>query len=209
MNRPTLPEQVGVTRIIPVLRGHGPARATEIVSVLRSNGLDIAEITMDSPQAVRTISSLAGGDFLVGAGTVRSIDDVAAAIDAGADFLVAPHTDLAVVKAAVDMGVPIIPGVMTPTEAVTAWNAGAAAVKIFPASVVGPGLLKALRGPLPDVPMVPTGGITLTDARSFLAAGAVAIGVGGWLTAQNDLGMVAARADALVEAVGTAGSWVV
>ncbi len=192
-----------------MLRGHPPARATEIVSTLRSSGLDIAEITMDSPDALETIASLVGGAALVGAGTVRSIDDATAAIDAGADFLVAPHTDLSVVKAAVDKGVPIIPGVMTPTEAITAWNAGAAAVKVFPASVVGPGLLGAIRGPLPDVAMIPTGGITLTDARSFFAAGAVAIGVGGWLTAQDDLGVVAGRASALVEAVDTAESWVV
>lgn len=202
MNRRTLPEQVRLTRVIPVLRGHGVARATEIVSVLRSIGLDIAEITMDSPDAVDTISHLADSDVLVGAGTVRSTDDVIAAVEAGADFLVSPHTDLAVVKAAVDMGVPIIPGVMTPTEAVTAWTAGAAAVKVFPASVVGPDLLEALRGPLPDLPMVPTGGITLANARSFIAAGAIAIGVGGWLTAQDDLHVVTARAAALMEAVG-------
>jgi len=205
VSRPTLPEQVRLTRVIPVLRGHGVARATEIVAVLGSMGLDIAEITMDSPDVVDTISHFAGSDVLIGAGTVRSIDDVTAAVAAGADFLVAPHTDLAVVKAAVDMGVPIIPGVMTPTEAVTAWTAGAAAVKVFPASVVGPELLEALRGPLPDLPMVPTGGVTLANARSFITAGAVAVGVGGWLTAQDDVHVVAARTAALMEAVGHSG----
>jgi 2-dehydro-3-deoxyphosphogluconate aldolase/(4S)-4-hydroxy-2-oxoglutarate aldolase len=123
-----------------------------------------------------------------------SVAEAEAAVAAGATFLVAPHTDQVVARWAVERGIPMVPGAFTPTEVVTAWNAGVAAVKVFPASVGGPDLVKALRGPLAGLPLIPTGGITADNAAAFLDAGAVAVGVGGWLTDHADLGVIADRA---------------
>jgi 2-dehydro-3-deoxyphosphogluconate aldolase/(4S)-4-hydroxy-2-oxoglutarate aldolase len=102
-----------------------------------------------------------------------------------------------------DEGIPMMPGAFTPTEVAVAWNAGATAVKVFPASVGGSGLLKAIRGPFGDLPLIPTGGITASNAGAFLAAGAVAVGVGGWLTSHDDLAVVGDRAGAIVDACCT------
>ena len=160
---------------------------------------------MDSPDAAESIRSIAGLGMVAGAGTIRTVDDAEHAVDAGAEFLVAPHTDARVVSWAVDRGLPIVPGIMTPSEAVSAWDAGAAAVKVFPASVVGPAFLRALRGPLPDVLAIPTGGITAAEVRLYLSAGAVAVGVGDWLSNHEDLSVVEVRAAALLEACRASG----
>ena len=153
-----------------------------------SGGVRAFEITLDSPDALAGIAALtaspgAGSDaLLVGAGTVMTIDEAAAALDAGARFLVMPHTDVRLVAWAAERGVPVFPGAMTPSEIVAAWNAGAAAVKIFPAGRLGPGFVREVRGPLARIPLVPTGGITAENAAAFIVAGAVAVGAGGWLT---------------------------
>lgn len=185
--------------MIAVLRGLEPDRAESTARVLYRSGFTTVEITMDSPDAVSSIERCLGDGAVVGAGTVMSVVDAAAAVAAGAEFLVSPHTDLDVVRWATERGIPIIPGALTPTEVATAWSAGAAAVKIFPASVGGPGLLKALRGPFGDLPLVPTGGITGSNAAAFLAAGAFAVGVGGWLTDHGDLAIVSERAEAIAD----------
>jgi 2-dehydro-3-deoxyphosphogluconate aldolase/(4S)-4-hydroxy-2-oxoglutarate aldolase len=186
--------------VIAVLRGFGPHRVESIAGVLRRSGINAVEITMDSPDAVTSIERCLGEDAVVGAGTVMSVPDAEAAFAAGAAFLVAPHTDLDVVRWATEREIPIIPGALTPTEVATAWRAGATAVKIFPASVGGPGLLRAIRGPFGELPLIPTGGITASNAGAFLAAGAVAVGVGGWLTDHDDLAIVGERAGAIVDA---------
>jgi 2-dehydro-3-deoxyphosphogluconate aldolase/(4S)-4-hydroxy-2-oxoglutarate aldolase len=100
---------------------------------------------------------------------------------------------------AVERGIPMIPGAFTPTEVATAWGAGVAAVKVFPASIVGPGIVSALRGPFGDLPLIPTGGITAVNAASYLEAGAIAVGIGAWLTDQDDLTVIDERAAATVE----------
>lgn len=114
----------------------------------------------------------------VGMGTVRSVSDLDTAVGAGARFVVSPHTDVDLIRAAVDRGLEAVPGAMTPSEVVAAVDAGATAVKLFPASHLGPGYLSALRAPLPDVPFIATGGIGLTDVGEWIAAGAVGFGVG-------------------------------
>ncbi|MEA3502995.1 MAG: bifunctional 4-hydroxy-2-oxoglutarate aldolase/2-dehydro-3-deoxy-phosphogluconate aldolase [Actinomycetota bacterium] len=200
MSRAQLPTAVTATRVIAVLRGLDPDRVEAVAGVLRSFGITAVEITMDSPDATSSIEGSIRGNAVVGAGTVMSIADADEAVAAGAEFLVSPYTDLEVVRWAVERGIPMIPGTFTPTEVAVAWNAGAAAVKVFPASVGGPGLLKAIRGPFGDLPLVPTGGITASNAGAFLAAGAVAVGVGGWLTDHDDLAVVGERAGEIVAA---------
>jgi 2-dehydro-3-deoxyphosphogluconate aldolase/(4S)-4-hydroxy-2-oxoglutarate aldolase len=131
---------------------------------------------------------------LIGAGTVLDREAAKASVAAGAAFLVAPNTDPELIRWAAGEGVPMFPGAMTPSEIVTAWNAGAAAVKVFPASVLGPTFLREVRGPLPQIPLIPTGGVNADTARPLLDAGAVAIGIGSWLTGSTDRGEVLSRA---------------
>ena len=203
MSRVQLPTAVTATRVIAVLRGLDPDRVEAVVGALCHSGVTSIEITMDSPNAASLIERSLGGGAVIGAGTVMSVADAEAAVAAGAKFLVSPHTDLEVVRWAVEQGIPMIPGAFTPTEVAVAWNAGAAAVKVFPASVGGPGLLKAIRGPFGDLPLIPTGGITASNAGAFIAAGAVAVGAGGWLTDHDDLAVVGDRAAAIVDACCT------
>jgi 2-dehydro-3-deoxyphosphogluconate aldolase / (4S)-4-hydroxy-2-oxoglutarate aldolase len=140
----------------------------------------------------------------MGAGTVLSIDGAERALGAGATFLVMPHTDPELVAWAAARGVPALPGAATPTEMLGAWRAGAAAVKIFPASVVGPAFVRECRGPFPDIPFVPSGGVTAETAADFIAAGAAAVGVGGWLIGDAEPAGVTVRARQVVDAVAAA-----
>lgn len=200
MNRARLPEVVVETRVIAVLRGLNPDRVDTVAQILREAGMGAIEVTMDSPEAARSIERLAHSGPSVGAGTVMSVAEAETAVAAGATFLVAPHTDQTVVRWAVERGIPMIPGALTPTEVMAAWDAGVAAVKVFPASVGGPAFLKALRGPLGGIPLIPTGGITAENAGAFLDSGAVAVGLGGWLTDHPDLEVVAERAASAIQA---------
>ena len=149
-----------------------------------------------------------GDELLVGAGTVLSVPAARRAVDAGAAFLVCPHTDLRLVEWALEHAVPIFPGALTPTEVVRAWDAGATAVKLFPASVVGPAFVREIRGPLPQVPLIPTGGVSADNAGAFISAGAVAVGLGSWLIGDGRGAGVRARArqvrDAIASAPGSA-----
>ena len=200
MNRARLPEVVVETRVIAVLRGLNPDRVDTVAQILREAGMGAIEVTMDSPEAARSIERLAHSGPSVGAGTVMSVAEAETAVAAGATFLVAPHTDQTVVRWAVERGIPMIPGAFTPTEVMAAWDAGVAAVKVLPASVGGPAFLKALRGPLGGIPLIPTGGITAENAGAFLDSGAVAVGLGGWLTDHPDLEVVAERAASAIQA---------
>lgn len=206
--RPAIPPAIATGRIIAIARGLPVARLAAVVAALRDGGVRAFEITLDSPDALHAISMVAamapgpGADrLLVGAGTVMTIEEAAAALDAGARFLVMPHTDAALVAWAAGRDVPVFPGAMTPSEIVIAWRAGAAGVKVFPAGTLGPGFVREVRGPLARIPMIPTGGITAENAGAFLAAGAVAVGAGGWLTGSGDPATIRERAAALVKAV--------
>ena len=169
-------------RLIAVLRRIEPQhKLLALVDELVDAGLRAVEITFDAPSAADDIAALRkrlDASVLVGAGTVLSVDQLRAAQSAGADFGVAPLLDLEVLGAAVGAGLPFIPGGMTPTEMRAAWLAGATFVKLFPASVAGPQFIREIHGPLPEIEIIPTGGIDAANAQAFLDAGAAALGIG-------------------------------
>lgn len=182
MSRPQLPVEIVQARLVIVARRLAQNVLKSLVELAEGEIPAVFEITMDSPTAIEDISWLREKKIAVGAGTVFTRDEAKSAIDAGAQFLVAPHFDRELVDWAMNKGFAMVPGALTPTEIVRAWEAGAAAVKVFPASVAGPQLLREVRGPLGHIPLMPTGGVSADNARAFLDAGAIAVGVGGWLT---------------------------
>lgn len=171
--------------IVPVVRASSAREAMMAVDAICLGGIPIAEITMTVPGAIeiiREVSKTRGDEVLVGAGTVLDDETARRCVDAGAQFLVSPGLDLKTVEFAVRESKLIMAGALTPTEVITAWKAGADFVKVFPCGQVGgPSYIKALRGPLPQVPLVPTGGVNLNTAVDFLLAGCAALGVGGEL----------------------------
>lgn len=174
-------DQLKSLPIIPVLRKIPYEKSKEIVQALYAGGVRAVEITMESDRAESIIQETIekyGEKMNVGAGTVLSIDDCKRAIEAGAQFIVSPSFDEEVVAYAVKSGVPVIPGVFTPSEMLRADKAGAAMVKLFPASVLGPGFIKDVLGPLSHIDIMTTGGITKETAKEYLDAGAVAVGAG-------------------------------
>jgi len=205
-------EEVG---IVPVVRAPSPELAIRAAEAVLAGGVSIFEITMTVPNATAAIRALVdkfGGRAVVGAGTVLDAEAARACIEAGAAFIVSPGLDLATIASAHERGVPMMPGALTPTEVITAWKAGADMVKIFPASAVGgPKYLKALRGPLPDVKMLPTGGVNAQTAGEYIAAGAAALGVGSELVdiaalKRGEDAVITERARELVAAVAAARS---
>ena len=180
--------QVG---IVPVVRASSPQHALLAAEAVCAGGIPIVEVTMTVPGAIDVIAQLAkaaGQDVLIGAGTVLDADTARRCLDAGAQFLVSPGLDLATVEFARSREVLVIPGALTPTEVITAWKAGADLVKIFPCGTVGGAkYIKALKGPLPQVPMIPTGGVNLDTAADFILAGAEALGIGGELISATAL----------------------
>jgi 2-dehydro-3-deoxyphosphogluconate aldolase/(4S)-4-hydroxy-2-oxoglutarate aldolase len=199
--------------IVPVVRAPSPELAMRAAEAVLAGGISIFEITMtvpDAPAVIRSLVDRLGDRAVVGAGTVLDAEAAQRCIEAGAAFVVSPGLDLATITAAHEHGVPIMPGALTPTEVITAWKAGADMVKIFPASAVGgPKYLKALRGPLPDVKLLPTGGVNAATAGEYIAAGAAALGVGSELVdtaalARGDDALLTERARELVAAVQAA-----
>ena len=169
-------------RLIAVLRRIAPRqKLLALVDELLADGLQIFEITFDAVDAAADLAAVRahiGNDGWVGAGTIRTIDQLNAAVDAGASFGVSPVLDPAVVEAALDAAFAFVPGAYSPTEIDAAWRAGATFVKLFPGSSLGPSHIRELRGPLPEVETIVTGGIDATNAAAFLAAGASAVGIG-------------------------------
>lgn len=179
--------------IVAVVRSPDPGPLVEVVEALAAGGVTVAEVTLTVPHAldvIRAARAKLGARVLLGAGTVLDPETARAALLAGAEFLVSPTLNLDVIRLCRRYDKLVMPGAFTPTEVLAAWEAGADVVKVFPADVVGPAFFKALRGPLPQVKLMPTGGVDLTTAGAFLAAGAVCLGVGGQLV---DPGAVAAR----------------
>jgi 2-dehydro-3-deoxyphosphogluconate aldolase/(4S)-4-hydroxy-2-oxoglutarate aldolase len=205
VNRPAVPAAISQGRVIAIGRHLDIASVLAIGEALASSGIRAFELTMNSASAVEAIAALAarfGPDqLLIGAGTVLEEAQAEAAVQAGARFLVMPTFDARVVEWAVRHDIPAFPGAFTPTEILAAWRAGAAAVKLFPASAVGPNFLRELRGPLPQIPLIPTGGVTVDNAPAFLAAGGLAVGMGSWLTGGGDPAVIRERAAAVVAAV--------
>ena len=177
-------ESIHASGVIVVLRGLETAVALRTAEVLYAVGIRVVEVTVDSPGALRTIEALTAelpNDALVGAGTVLDGAAATAAIQAGARFLFAPNLNAAVIRTANRYGRLAIPGVMTPTEMMQAAEAGAPAVKLFPANVVGSEFIRQVRAPLPHIPIIPTGGISEQNVAEFIRAGAFAVGVGAGL----------------------------
>ena len=177
--------------IVPVVRATSAAEARMAAEALAAGGISCVEITMTVPGAVDVIRDLAsnmGKDVVIGAGTVLDAATAEKCIDAGAQFLVSPGFDAQTVDWAVKHNILMAAGALTPTEVITAWRAGSDFVKLFPcANVGGAKYIKALRGPLPQVPLIPTGGVNLETAAVFLKAGAAALGVGGELVLADAL----------------------
>jgi 2-dehydro-3-deoxyphosphogluconate aldolase/(4S)-4-hydroxy-2-oxoglutarate aldolase len=169
--------------LVPVLRADSEEEALAIAYALEAGGVTILEVTMTVPgavDAIRRLASEAGDRILVGAGTVLDPETARACMLAGAQFIVSPSLNVRTIEICRRYGVAVFPGGLTPTEVVTAWEAGADAVKVFPCSAMGgASYLKALKAPLPQIELIPTGGVSLATAADFLKAGALALGVGG------------------------------
>jgi 2-dehydro-3-deoxyphosphogluconate aldolase / (4S)-4-hydroxy-2-oxoglutarate aldolase len=195
-------------RAIGVIRVQTAAGLFQLAQALLQGGLSCVEVTMTTPGALRAIEEASDKleGVLIGAGTVLDGPTARQAILAGAQFLVTPTVKPDVIEMAHRYGVVVIAGAMTPTEILTAWELGADMVKVFPADVLGPGYLKAVHGPLPQIPLVPTGGITAENAGAFIKAGAAVVCAGSWLVdkkaaAEGQYQVLTERASQLVEAV--------
>jgi len=182
--------------IVAVVRADtGGDDLVRVVEAVAAGGVHCIEVTMTTPGALQCIETasakLAGADVLLGVGTVLDAETCRMAILAGAEYVVTPTLSVPVIEMARRYGKPIAAGAYTPTEILTAWEAGSDFVKVFPASIGGPDYIKAIKGPLPQIPLIPTGGVEVDNVATFLKAGAAALGVGGNLVGKK---LVAARA---------------
>lgn len=188
-------------RLVAILRGIPDEDIGDLTEALVESGVKLIEVSLSDPSALRQLALMrerAGDDVLIGAGTVTSVELARAAKDEGASFLVTPHTAPEVVEFANSNGLGILCGVMTPTEVMTALSAGARFLKLFPAGVLGPGYVKQLLGPFPDLELFVVGGVSSANVGDFIAAGAVGAGVGGALSASDGRrdGFAAVRGEA-------------
>ena len=168
--------------VMAVIRLNSSSQLQAVAEAIQEGGIQAIEFTMTTPGALDTLKEAAKNlneNTILGAGTVLDAETARAAILAGAKFIVAPNLNLEVIATAHRYSVAVIPGALTPTEIITAWEAGADVVKIFPASIGGPELIKALHGPLPHFKMIPTGGVDLNTVAAFIKAGSDAVAVGG------------------------------
>ena len=177
--------------IVPVIRAASPEQALAAVEAVCKGGITVVEVTMTVPKANAVIDSVRknmGEDVLVGAGTVLDSEAAGRSLDSGAQFIVSPGFDASTVRFVRSRNVLMMAGALTPTEVLTAWRAGSDMVKIFPCSALGgASYIKALKGPLPQIPLVPTGGVNLKTAAEFIQAGSEALGVGGELVLASAL----------------------
>jgi 2-dehydro-3-deoxyphosphogluconate aldolase/(4S)-4-hydroxy-2-oxoglutarate aldolase len=196
-------------RLVAILRADNANRFADAATVLHAAGVRVLEAaltTPGAPDAIATIRKKLSEDAHVGAGSVREVSDVDTAADAGATFLVTPTVNPLVLERAHERGLPVVCGALTPTEIDQAWRLGAAAVKVFPvAAVGGVAYLRAIRAPMPDIPLVPTGGVHLADVAKYLEAGSIAVAaatplLGDALTASGSLTDLATRASEFVAA---------
>jgi 2-dehydro-3-deoxyphosphogluconate aldolase/(4S)-4-hydroxy-2-oxoglutarate aldolase len=167
--------------VVGIIRGLSVDEIDFVLPIYKEAGFTTIEITLNTPEALSVIGSLANqydGTLNVGAGTVCTLDELAAALDAGANFIVTPIFKSEVVKKCVSLQVPIFPGAFSPTEIYEAWELGASMVKLYPASVVGPAYVSAVLAPLNKVKLMPTGGIHLSNMLAFMKAGAASLGIG-------------------------------
>jgi len=195
--------------LVAILRAPSGEKLVEVAEALLAGGIDVIEVTFTVPAAHRVLEEVAdrlGEKILLGAGTVLDAETARIALLSGAEFLVTPTVSLPVIEVARRYDKVVMPGALTPTEVLAAWEAGGDVVKVFPSDITGPAYLKALRGPLPQVRLMPTGGVNLDTAADYLRAGAVALGIGGSLVepkavAAGDMGRIESLARRYVEIV--------
>ncbi|MBO0910797.1 MAG: bifunctional 4-hydroxy-2-oxoglutarate aldolase/2-dehydro-3-deoxy-phosphogluconate aldolase [Acidobacteria bacterium] len=191
MNKKSVHDRIIEIGVVPVVRASSARDALVAAGAVAEGGIPVVEITMTVPGALDVIRELArsnSSSVLIGAGTVLDCETAKRCVDAGAEFLVSPALNLETIEFAGKQNLLMIAGALTPTEVVQAWRAGSDFVKVFPCGPVGGArYIKALKGPLPQIPLVPTGGVNLTTAAEFLEAGADALGVGGELVATDAL----------------------
>ncbi len=197
------------TGVIAIMRAQSPAQLIAAADAIKAGGVRVIEVTMTTPGALDVIAEATqryGDAVLFGAGSVLDAETARAAILAGAGFVVAPTLNLDVIALCNRYSIPVMPGCFTPTEMLTAWEAGADMVKLFPAEIGGPALVKAIRAPLPQLEIVPVGGVDLNTAADFIRNGAAALGVGSSLVNQKlldagDMAELTRRAAAFIEEV--------
>jgi len=207
-------EIIRVHRIIAIVRLNDLSTAIDLSRALLAGGIRALEFTLSNPAAIKAMVEVKAalpefdrGEAVIGLGTVLSADQARAAIEAGAQFIVSPATNFATIEACRQMKVAVMPGALTPTEILAAWEAGASAVKVFPARSVGPSYLKDVREPLPFLRLIPTGGVDRSNLKEYLENGAFAVGVGGnlvdkQLIAARDWAALTARAQDFTRAAG-------
>lgn len=201
--------RVRETGVVAIMRHTEASLAVEAADALLRGGIEVVEVTLNTAGATLMIRHLVdhfGDRMLIGAGTVLSPASVEQALDAGARFIVAPNTNLEVISVCNQRKVPVMPGAFTATEVVAAWEAGADVVKVFPVSSMGPRYIRDLRGPLAEIPLLPTGGVTSGNAGEYIKAGAFAVGAGSDLVEKavvdrRDFAELEQRAQAFVAAV--------
>ncbi|MDR6884678.1 bifunctional 4-hydroxy-2-oxoglutarate aldolase/2-dehydro-3-deoxy-phosphogluconate aldolase [Bacillus sp. 3255] len=177
-------------KVIAIIRGISPAQAQPLFEALAAGGIELAEVTLNTPSALPIIQMMRKqyeGRMMIGAGTVLNAKLAGEAIQAGAQFLISPNVDGGMIEQALASGVLPIPGALTPTEIVQAMNYGASVVKLFPCSSLGPSYVREVRAPLSDVNLLAVGGITKDNAADYLAAGAFSVGVGGSLVSLSEI----------------------
>src|SRR2546430_8910590 len=200
MNNPLISplDQLLASRVIAIVRTHSKDEIVPLARAIVQGGIDVLEVALTSPGAIAAIGQIASEvkGAVVGAGTVLDERQAEAAIEAGSRFLISPGLSPRILRAATKRGIPYIPGALTPTELITIFEHGLREIKIFPAGSLGPSYIRELLGPFPNLRAIPTGGVTTENARAFLEAGAVALGVGGALTGrvpQGSYDLVAKR----------------
>lgn len=206
MNKTEVIKQIREIGVIPVVRATTAEEAMRAIDAILAGGISVLEITMTVPNAfslIEQVTARFGSDALVGAGTVLDVETAKSCIASGAQFVVSPALNFDTITYCREQDVTVMPGALTPTEVVQAWNAGADFVKVFPAGAVGgPGYLKSLKAPLPQIELVPTGGVSLKTAADFIRAGAAALGVGADLVdIKADSSVITERAKQFVEIV--------
>ena len=181
MNKEEVLQKIFDSGAVAVIRMNNPDKLAKVIEAIRQGGITCIEITMTVPGAVdsiRTMASTLPADVLIGAGTVTDVKTAEDVIAAGAQFIVSPIFNPDVLSVCKKHGIAFMPGCYTPTEIFTAWSAGADVVKIFPATSLGPRYFKDIAGPFPQIKMMPTGGVTVDNVGEWVAAGAVAVGIG-------------------------------
>jgi len=167
--------------LLAVIRGPSPDLTLKMVDALVAGGvlgIEITYSTPNAPQVVKTLAQHFGDQIILGMGTLTEIEHAELAVNSGAKFLVSPHCEKTLAEAMVDTGLPVMIGALSPSEVMQAYHFGSDVVKIFPGSLVGPGYVKALRGPYPYIPMMPTGGVNIDNVQDWFAAGVFAVGAG-------------------------------